>query len=77
MTKFVTAYKKAMITLAIIIASLTSVAFLLMQQPQFGKAPKGKRLELLQKSPNYKDGKFRNISYTPMISEGYSMANDF
>ena len=45
-----------------------------MRHPHFGKAPRGKRLEKLKQSPNYKDGKFQNISFTPMISEGYSMA---
>jgi L-ascorbate metabolism protein UlaG (beta-lactamase superfamily) len=45
-----------------------------MHQPQFGKAPGGKRLNQLQQSPNYKDGKFKNIHFTPMVSEGYSMA---
>lgn len=44
-----------------------------MPRPQFGKAPKGKRLELLQQSPNYKNGEFQNIHFTPMVSEGYSM----
>lgn len=44
-----------------------------MRQPQFGKAPAGKRMERLRQSPNYKDGKFRNIHHTPNLSEGYSM----
>ncbi|WP_240485968.1 MBL fold metallo-hydrolase [Anditalea andensis] len=45
-----------------------------MNHPQFGKAPKGKRLEMLQQSPNYKNGEFQNIHFTPMVSEGYSMS---
>ncbi len=45
-----------------------------MRQPQFGKAPEGKRLEQLRQSPHYKDGKFQNIHFTPTISDGYSMA---
>ena len=43
-----------------------------MLYPQFGKAPKGKRLERIKQSPHYKNGKFQNFSYTPTISEGYS-----
>lgn len=39
---------------------------------QFGKAPKGERLERLKKSPNYKDGTFRNLSHTPPLKEGVS-----
>lgn len=46
---------------------------LYMQQPQFGKAPSGKRLELLKQSPNFKEGSFQNIHFTPFITEGYSM----
>ena len=45
-----------------------------MRQQQFGKAPAGKRLQQLQQSPNYKEGKFQNIHFTPTLTEGYSMA---
>lgn len=45
-----------------------------MKQPKFGQSPRGKRLELLKQSPNFKDGKFQNIHFTPPVSEGYSMA---
>jgi L-ascorbate metabolism protein UlaG (beta-lactamase superfamily) len=44
-----------------------------MLQKQFGKAPAGKRVQQLQQSPNYKDGKFQNIHFTPTLAEGYSM----
>lgn len=40
---------------------------------QFGKAPSGTRLAAIQQSPNYKDGKFQNIHYTPTLTKGYSM----
>ncbi|MFT3747897.1 MAG: MBL fold metallo-hydrolase [Agriterribacter sp.] len=43
-----------------------------MRQPQFGALPKGARLELVKKSPNYKNGRFRNIVEKPIIGEGYS-----
>ena len=65
--------KPAMITLFSIALLLLIVTFFYIRQPQFGKAPKGRRLELLQKSPHYKDGKFQNIHYTPTITKGYSM----
>ena len=52
------------------------VGYFVMQQPQFGKAPSGKRLERIKKSPNYKDGKFQNLSYTPNFTEGYTMAGE-
>ncbi len=34
---------------------------------RFGKAPSGDRLELLKKSPHYKNGRFENLSPTPQI----------
>ncbi len=44
-----------------------------MSQAQFGKSPNGSRLKRLQQSPNYKNGKFQNIHFTPVVSQGYSM----
>ena len=48
--------------------------FLFMRQEIFGKAPGGERLELIKQSPNYKNGKFQNVHFTPTMTEGYSMA---
>jgi len=47
-------------------------AFLFMQQSKFGKTPTGKRLEHIKKSPNFKQGKFQNLSHTPDLTEGVS-----
>lgn len=57
----------------ILLAALTIVTLLYMRKNKFGKAPFGTRLELLKKSPNYKDGSFQNLSLTPELAEGYSM----
>src|SRR5690606_11560796 len=46
-----------------------------MQHPKFGKAPSGKRLELIKQSPHYKDGRFQNMHFTPYVTEGYSMSS--
>ncbi|MDR2107720.1 MAG: MBL fold metallo-hydrolase [Holosporaceae bacterium] len=35
-----------------------------LQLPMFGKLPDGKRLSRIQKSPRYRDGKFRNVHET-------------
>lgn len=35
---------------------------------QFGALPEGEYLNELQKSPNYKDGEFKNIEETPMMT---------
>ena len=62
-----------MITLLIIAALFAVAVFIFMQQPQFGKAPSGERLERIQKSPYYKKGQFDNLSFTPQLAEDASM----
>lgn len=52
---------------------LIVAALLYLQHPQFGKAPSGERLERLRQSKNYSDGAFVNRSFTPNLTEGYSM----
>ncbi|MCH7409491.1 MBL fold metallo-hydrolase [Belliella sp. DSM 111904] len=60
--------------LTISITLLMAVAiFLYTLQPKFGTAPSGERLASIQASPNFKNGKFQNISFTPIMTEGYSM----
>ncbi len=50
----------------ILLISVTTVIFL--NQPTFGRTPRGERLERIQKSPNYSDGKFHNISPTIQVT---------
>ena len=57
------------IFLLFILASL-----LFLRAPQFGRLPSGKRLELIKKSRNYRNGKFQNISPTPALTEGSTYA---
>ncbi len=40
---------------------------------RFGKLPSGERLKRIQSSPNYKDGKFRNLSFTPQLVDGANL----
>lgn len=40
------------------------------KQPKFGRIPSGNRLAEIEKSPNYKDGKFQNLNFTPDLAEG-------
>lgn len=63
-----------MIVLLCIVLLFAIATFLYMRQQKFGKAPSGNRLELIKKSPNYKDGQFQNIHFTPTVTEGYSTA---
>jgi len=62
-----------MIILILVIALLIFSIWYFMQQPQFGKLPSGERLELIRKSPNYKNGEFQNIHVTPTLVEGVNM----
>lgn len=55
-----------------VIVLITVTAFFYVQQPQFGDAPSGKRLERILQSRNYKDGKFVNLSPTTQLAERYS-----
>lgn len=43
---------------------------------QLGRLPDGDRLEQIKKSPNYRDGSFRNLIETPLMTEESSMAKN-
>lgn len=60
------------ITISVILI-LTIVIFFYIRLEKFGKAPGGERMEIIKKSPSFKDGKFRNLSVTPQLVEGYSI----
>ena len=66
--------KRTMIILLSVLLVFAVAVFFYMRQAKFGKAPSGERLELIKQSPQYKNGKFQNVRFTPMITEGYSMA---
>lgn len=58
----------------IVVLGMATCSF--MRQPQFGRLPSGKRLELMKKSPRYKDGRFHNLEDKPTLSEGYSFIGE-
>lgn len=64
-----------MIVFLSLIVLIVIVIFAYMQLPKFGKAPDGKRLERMQQSPHYRNGKFHNLEHTPNVTEGYSMTS--
>jgi hypothetical protein len=59
-----------------IMATGVIATFFIMKQPQFGKAPSGVRLEALKRSPNFRDGRFQNITHTTTMSKGYTMLGE-
>lgn len=72
--------KTMVISILAIIVLLAIAIFLFMQQAKFGKTPAGERLERIKKSPNYKDGSFKNLSFTPDLAEGvtyFSVMKEF
>jgi L-ascorbate metabolism protein UlaG (beta-lactamase superfamily) len=48
------------------------ITIMFLNQPAFGKKPNGERLERIKQSPNYRDGKFQNISPTVRNTSGKS-----
>ncbi|WEK71174.1 MAG: MBL fold metallo-hydrolase [Candidatus Chryseobacterium colombiense] len=50
-----------------ILLLLVVISVVVVNQPSFGKLPSGERLVRIKKSPNYRDGKFQNLSYTPLL----------
>lgn len=64
-------FKRIFLAVLSLLVLLTLIIFLYMKQSKFGKSPAGERLEMMKRSPNYKDGKFQNIHLTPALTEGY------
>lgn len=67
--------KRTVIILLSLSGVLLVVAFFYMKQAKFGKLANGERLERIQRSPNYKNGKFVNKIIKPTITEGFSMTS--
>lgn len=66
-------FKRSMIAISIVAVLLTAGTSLFLNQSIFGKAPSGKRLERIQKSPHYKKDHFDNVNLTPQFAEDTSM----
>ncbi len=56
----------------IFFAGMSTVLFL--NQKQFGKKPKEFRLQKIKQSPHYANKQFQNQSFTPPLTEGFSMS---
>ncbi len=73
MKRFFTILKRIVIISVCLIGVLIVFGYFYVKQAQFGALPEGARLERIKKSPNYREGKFRNIVERPIISKGYSI----
>lgn len=60
--------KKVILTIFLIIGVLFFAALLFLGTEKFGSLSKGERLERIKNSPNYRNGKFQNLSYTQQLT---------
>ena len=58
-----------MYTILILLVVMVILFFIITGHPKFGETPKGERLARIKNSPNFKNGKFQNLSNTPQMSE--------
>lgn len=65
--------KRILLTILILVGISLISGYFIMKQKKFGKAPSGARLERVQKSPHYKNGRFNNLNPTPQLAEDTSM----
>ena len=62
---------KQLLIILLILVTIQIISLLVMNQPKFGRLPRGERLERIKQSPNYRNGQFHNQHPTPqMTSEG-------
>ena len=52
----------------IVLSALVGVVFVNM--PQFGRLPRGERLARIERSAHYRDGEFRNLHETVLMTSG-------
>lgn len=71
--KLLRIFIRMIILVLTLVLALTIITLLYMRQSQFGGTASPGRQARMEASPNFKDGKFRNLSVTPELTEGYSM----
>ncbi len=54
--------------IGIVIILLAGGVWGFLHQPSFGRLPSGERLERIRRSPNYREGEFKNLSPTPLMT---------
>jgi L-ascorbate metabolism protein UlaG (beta-lactamase superfamily) len=67
-------FKLLTASLALVVV-LAICVWIYLQHPKFGEMPKGDRLALIERSPHYVDGEFRNLTATPMFSGDRSLVS--
>ena len=57
--------------IVILVIIVVSIVLFFRLNPAFGQKYKGAQLERIEQSPNFKDGKFQNLLYTPVQAKGF------
>ena len=57
-----------------IVVLLAAAGIAFVNQWSFGRLPRGERLERIRRSPNYRDGQFRNLHPTPQMTSDKGFA---
>lgn len=57
-----------MMVLVLLVITVGAVTAVTLSMPEWGRAPRGARLERMKRSPNYRDGAFHNRHDTPMMT---------
>lgn len=60
--------KRTMIITLAILGILAIITIVFLNQANFGRTPSGERKDRVNNSPNYRDGKFQNLSDTPQLT---------
>lgn len=58
----------------LVVASMAAAALVVLNHPAFGRYPRGARRTRIEHSPNFRDGRFRNLQPTPRITSDRGFA---
>lgn len=61
-----------MYVIIFILLVISLATFIIINQTQFGKLPSGEKMSRIKNSPNFRDGQFQNLSFTPTFAEDVS-----
>lgn len=61
-----------MYIVASILLTIALATIFIINQEKFGKQPSGERLNRIKQSPNFRDGQFQNLNFTPTFAEDVS-----
>lgn len=59
-----------MTALLIIVILIGVGTWMFLNSERFGKHPSGERKQLIEQSPNYENGSFKNLNHTPTLTKG-------